>query len=410
MINRLSISIVDTTEHATAEYIKEYINSNNIFGVFEYNEIEEILKISKLTTKDFITLLNQSSNTVDPIDLYKCTRNTNVSIQKFEEVISFLNSIKDFMKLGILDGVIDFIQQLQKQVSDTTEELQKLQARYRKVSPAYKVKDFFDNYVALRNHASEDKKLFSKECEEKLWEVSIDKEFLKERNIFHAACEKGELNLVKSLIEWGCDKEMESPNKRTPLIFAAQYGQLDVVKYLISIGANKEAKDNNGNTSLIIASSKGHLHVVQYLISVGADKEAKNDNEETPIIIASKRGQIEVVQSLISVGANKEAKDKYGWTPLASASATIHLETVKYLISQKADKEVSVNGGATPLIIAAQNGQLEVVKYLISKRVDKKAAKNNEYTSLILASLNGHLEVVKYFISLKANKDEISND
>ena len=83
--------------------------------------------------------------------------------------------------------------------------------------------------------------MISKTCEEGLWEKTTEYG----RNVLHVGCEKGNLQLVKSLVECGCNKETKTNDGNTPLIQASYYGHLEVVKYLISNGANKDAKALN---------------------------------------------------------------------------------------------------------------------------------------------------------------------
>ncbi|EAY22794.1 ankyrin repeat protein, putative [Trichomonas vaginalis G3] len=420
-----------------AAHISDYIKNENFFDTFEIEDIKTIMKYSQLTADQYITLLKQSSSTLKANKLYFCTRNANVTIQNFDEVVSILKSVTKYMKFHIFNGIIDFINQKDKELRDSTEEITKLQtelktlqnqiqnaAKETTVTPINKTHNFsrefltklsslkatndFDSVYQFFEELSSqgNREMISKACEEGLWK----KTKWDEMNVLHVASDKRNLNLVKSLIECGCDKEAKNKYGWTSLIKASERGHLDVVKYLISVGADKEAKDKDGYTPLIIASDNGHLEVVKYLISVGADKEAKNKNGWTPLIIASEWGHLDVVKYLISAGADKEAKDNDGYTPLIFASEWGHLDVVKYLISVGADKEAKTKNGWTSLILASRYGHLEVVKYLISVGADKEAKDKDGYTPLIIASDNGHLEVVKYLISVGADKEAKTND
>ena len=131
--------------------------------------------------------------------------------------------------------------------------------------------------------------MMSKSCKEGLWKKLTPKknQYDSEKNVLHVASEKGNLRLVKSLIECSCDKETRDYYKWTPLIYASSRGHLEVVKYLVSVGANKEAKSRGGYTPLILAPQNGHLEVVKYLISAGANKEAKNKDGKNALMMAN---------------------------------------------------------------------------------------------------------------------------
>ncbi|EAX88250.1 hypothetical protein TVAG_088980 [Trichomonas vaginalis G3] len=66
---------------------------------------------SKLHSDDFIAILEQSSSTIKANKLYDCVRNAKVEINSLEEVISTLKSVRKYMKLRLLDGIINVLEQ-----------------------------------------------------------------------------------------------------------------------------------------------------------------------------------------------------------------------------------------------------------------------------------------------------------
>ena len=54
----------------------------------------------------------------------------------------------------------------------------------------------------------------------------------------HAACEKGNLEIVKILLEHGAEKDAENVDGFTPLLRACTNGHLFVIKELAARGAN----------------------------------------------------------------------------------------------------------------------------------------------------------------------------
>ena len=79
------------------------------------------------------------------------------------------------------------------------------------------------------------------------------------------AAKYNSLNMVRFLVEMGCDKEMTDEWGATPLIAAAQRGYLKTVRFLVKSGASPHAADNFGKTALDRASLCGHARVVRYL-------------------------------------------------------------------------------------------------------------------------------------------------
>ncbi|EAX98029.1 hypothetical protein TVAG_275390 [Trichomonas vaginalis G3] len=111
-----------------AAHIGDYIKNENFFDTFEIEDIKAIMKYSHLTADEYVSLLKQSHPTINASKLYTCTRNVNVTIQNFEEVVSILKSVKKYMKFNIFGGIVDFIKQKDKEFRDFTEEIKKLQA------------------------------------------------------------------------------------------------------------------------------------------------------------------------------------------------------------------------------------------------------------------------------------------
>ena len=101
------------------------------------------------------------------------------------------------------------------------------------------------------------------------------------------AIEKGNLELVKELLEQGAEINARDKYGWTALHFASLYGHLEIVKELHEAGAEIEAKtNNNGMTALHYASRNGHLEIVKYLVEKGADIEAKTNYNKTSLHLA----------------------------------------------------------------------------------------------------------------------------
>lgn len=61
---------------------------------------------------DFIQILKQSPNTLKANELYECACNTKLVINNLEEVISALKSVRKYMDIGLLDGIINVLTQI----------------------------------------------------------------------------------------------------------------------------------------------------------------------------------------------------------------------------------------------------------------------------------------------------------
>ncbi|EAY18875.1 hypothetical protein TVAG_295270 [Trichomonas vaginalis G3] len=296
------------------------------FNTFEREDIKSILEKAQLTHDQYFSLLKQSSSTITFKDLYAYTHSTKISIQSFEEAISVLKSITKYMRFNTLNGIIDFLEQKQEEILNSSETFRKLREelnnkdRLNRVFELEKNNDFEGVYKSLEELANEGKQdIMTKLLGNKIWEMSQESG----RNILHVACEKGNLRLVKSFVESGCDLEIKNKRGLTPLICELRSNQLEVVNYLLSVGDDKDAKDKDGWTPLMYASFNGQIDVVKNLLTNGADKEAKNNNGYTPLMLASQCGHLEVVKYLVFNGANINVKANDGKTALKVAKDNV---------------------------------------------------------------------------------------
>ncbi|OCT75123.1 tonsoku-like protein isoform X2 [Xenopus laevis] len=102
----------------------------------------------------------------------------------------------------------------------------------------------------------------------------------------HRACIKGDINLVKTLIEKGHPLMSRDNCGWTPLHEAANHGHLDIVQLLLENGSNINDRGGHlceGITPLHDALSNGKFHVAQLLILQGASVTVTNDKGVTPL-------------------------------------------------------------------------------------------------------------------------------
>ncbi|EAY10586.1 ankyrin repeat protein, putative [Trichomonas vaginalis G3] len=71
----------------------------------------------------------------------------------------------------------------------------------------------------------------------------------------------------------------------TPLLQACNKGDLELTKSLIERGCARDAIDKNGNNCLFNAAFKGHLVIVKYLVENGIDKNYRDNNDEFSAIL-----------------------------------------------------------------------------------------------------------------------------
>ena len=196
---------------------------------------------------------------------------------------------------------------------------------------------------------------------------------------FHVACKHNQLDIVQYLFkklkgEVGC---LVESTKLHPLQLACEMGNVEIVKCLIENGMNSSVKSSDGNAPLHMACSSGSFEVVQYLIDSGHDNLVRNLKQELPLHVACTKSLelVEITSHKCTI-QDLEAKALNGVTPLHMASACGFPEIVKYLIEIKKCSPLTVDSsGRNALAYACKFSGIQqnmckkstpdVVRYLV---------------------------------------------
>ena len=183
----------------------------------------------------------------------------------------------------------------------------------------------------------------------------------------YIASQEGNVDLVKVLVEAACDvNQATTSNGESPLFIAAQYGNVDLVKVLIKAGSNvNQLRTTDGCSPLFIASEKGNVDVLKVLIEAGGTvNQALTTDERTPLWMAAQEGHIDAVKVLIEAACDVNQPSDDNQTALSTSSQNGHLEIVRLLLQQP---NIDVNKGAegrSPLALAKNANHNEIVQLL----------------------------------------------
>ena len=255
----------------------------------------------------------------------------------------------------------------------------------------------------------------------------------------HYAALHGHLNIIRMLINFGCDASIKGWRGWTPLHFACQCGHSNVVKMLLSEGiCHPMSVDDKGNLPIHIAATFGHWDIIQILVTdfdcdintvttgqhgwtalhfacqgghVSTVKKLicelncpmePNKHGNTPIHIAALYGKLDIVRFLVEeCGCNVNSRNGQGRMPLHAASAGGYSETVSILILQFGCSPMSEDGcGYTPLHYAAGNGHQDVIRLLVNQfGCNVNARAGNGFTPLHTACAKGQVATVRLLIN-----------
>lgn len=122
---------------------------------------------------------------------------------------------------------------------------------------------------------------------------------------------KGDLFIVKKMIDRGDDINAQLPSGTTPLHSALAGRKFECFKYLLDRGANPEVKNIYGYTPLHNACIFNLLDYVMLLIEHGADVNSKSDVGTTPLHEAVKEKHSEIIKLLLKNKANPKITNRH---------------------------------------------------------------------------------------------------
>jgi hypothetical protein len=126
----------------------------------------------------------------------------------------------------------------------------------------------------------------------------------------------GDVVTVKKALARGADPNLNESGA-PPLFYAAERGNVGMVKALLEGGARTEERDMYGSTPLMGAATYGHTEVVKALIAAGADVNAKNSQFGTTALDDTiEDGHVEAADALRAAGAIDETVTAKNGRPL----------------------------------------------------------------------------------------------
>lgn len=148
-------------------------------------------------------------------------------------------------------------------------------------------------------------------------------------NVLHKACERGDLEEVKRIVE-SRRRKVERINAHafsyfTPLHCACANGHYEVAKYLIDNGADLESSGEYDATPFMWAAAAGHLDICKLLFERGTNVYARNMYNENALVYAVRGRQYEVCKFLLERFPYLIMEKNYcGHTPVDFATKCKH--------------------------------------------------------------------------------------
>lgn len=215
------------------------------------------------------------------------------------------------------------------------------------------------------------------------------------------ACEEGDLEKVKKfLAEKPSDLDVADAAGNTPLQCASLNGHDEVVKILLNAGCNIHCVNDSKDSPLLDAVENGHLEVVKLLLAAGVNPKIRNAEGEEPInkINEEDEDAEEIRQALLKARPN--VKHEQPSAPVQSPHTESHnarsRRTQSHGRSTKTgEHQLYTSYNVQSLRSACARGDLETVGNILQVIVTPGF---DDPESLVAAARGGHDEVLQILL------------
>ncbi|XP_071095704.1 uncharacterized protein [Haliotis cracherodii] len=257
----------------------------------------------------------------------------------------------------------------------------------------------------------------------------------------HLSSYYGHTDIVKCLLELGCDINAQLPDEfdgregpvppgSTPAAAATSGGHTAVLQCLIDHHAAMNLVDCNNNSLLHLACKGGHTDAVMLLISE-CDTSARNIDGNTPLHLACEERKLRVVEVLLKTNGDVTLLNYQAFTPFDIICQKGYLD-IAILVLNATSYPLPHDGYNTPLHAACRGGYTELVKILLRYNSNRSVCNNTsrmncrfessrplmfsmsgndvKQTPFFEACKNGHIDIVRLLIEKGADVSAAAAD
>ncbi|KAF6123014.1 ankyrin repeat domain 31 [Phyllostomus discolor] len=162
-------------------------------------------------------------------------------------------------------------------------------------------------------------------CSQEMETAGINKRNARGESRLHLAARRGNLSLVKVLIDSGADVNLKDNAGCTPLHKASREGCNDIIAELLKAGANVACENLDGILPLHAAVINNHLKAVEILLQHGSNPNQKSQKQRTALDEADDEKMKELLKSYGAVESdNRDENNTIATVKIATVQAKRH--------------------------------------------------------------------------------------
>ena len=227
------------------------------------------------------------------------------------------------------------------------------------------------------------------------------------------ACLKGEVSIVRDILE--THKRTLAPDEhgQTPLYAACIGNHMEIIKVLIDVGYDVNHQDNEGKTPLHRTFEDHDPDFAKILITqFCTNTELRDTQNWTPLHTAIDRGYFDYSHDLNCKFFHKDVGTEVTWVQLHAACFEGKTQDVHALLVSNTDVNHVSSAGYTPLHIAVTKNNADLVTLLVDKNANVNSMTSRRQTPLHIAAGNCNDSIIQKLLKMKADanlKDELGN-
>ena len=233
------------------------------------------------------------------------------------------------------------------------------------------------------------------------------------------AAYKGNIQLMKHLIEKGADMDIVGDHGNTVMTFAAAGGiqDTDVYDLLLAHGKDIDDATRSGATALhVLAPKLKDTQLISYFQEKGFDIHTTDKAGNNLFNYAARGGNIDMMNALIEMGLDYKGLNKKGGNAMMFASQGSRgkynsLAVFTYLDSLGVETDIVTYEGETPLHNLARGCKDEaVLDYFVNKCVNINQIDKEGNTAFLRAIGGGNLAIAKKFAPMVKDINHVNED